>query len=80
VIVYVIHGTILTSTFYRTRPEVMSRVWYLKTLPSTMDTQSILKTALAEHEDSPNSSTTLESLTAEAEASLKDLESVCASK
>jgi hypothetical protein len=45
-----------------------------------MDAQSILKTAIAEHEDSQNSSTTLESLTAEAEASLKDLESVRASK
>ena len=46
----------------------------------TMDTQSILRTAIAEHEDSQSNGITLESLTAEAEASLKDLESVCASK
>ena len=46
----------------------------------TMDTQSILKTAIAEHEDSQNNGITLESLAVEAEASLKDLESVRASK
>jgi len=46
----------------------------------TMDTQSILKTAIAEHEDSQNNGITLESLTVQAEASLKDLESVRASK
>jgi hypothetical protein len=79
VLVYVRYGSILTSTFYRTRPEVMSRVWYLKTLPSTMDTQSILKTAIAEHEDSQSNGITLESLTVEAEARLKDLGSVCPS-
>jgi hypothetical protein len=45
-----------------------------------MDTQSILKTALAEHEDSQSNGMNLESLTAGAEASLKDLESVRASK
>jgi hypothetical protein len=41
-----------------------------------MDTQSILRTALAEHEDSQISSISLENLTADAEAKLKDLESV----
>jgi hypothetical protein len=41
-----------------------------------MDTQSILKTAIAEHEDSQSNGIALESLTVEAEARLKDLESV----
>jgi hypothetical protein len=40
VIVYVIHGTILTSTFYRTRPEVMSS---LVLEDSTIYTQWTLK-------------------------------------
>jgi hypothetical protein len=41
-----------------------------------MDTQSILKTALAEHEDSQNNDITPESLIADIEAKLKDLKSV----
>jgi hypothetical protein len=45
----------------------------------TMDTQSILKTALAEHEDSQNNGLTLDSLSANVEAKLNDLESVCPS-
>ena len=44
-----------------------------------MDTQSILKTAIAEHEDSQNNGVTLDSLSADVEAKLKDLESVCLS-
>lgn len=44
-----------------------------------MDTQSILKTAIAEHEESQLNGVTLESLTVDVEARLKDLESVCLS-
>lgn len=44
-----------------------------------MDTQSILKTALAEHEDPQSSEITIESLTADVEEKLNDVESVCAS-
>ena len=42
-----------------------------------MDTQSILKTAIAEHEDSQNDGINLERLSADIEAKLKDLEPVC---
>jgi hypothetical protein len=41
-----------------------------------MDTQSILKTAIAEHEDSQKNGVSLESLSADVEAQLKDLKSV----
>ena len=41
-----------------------------------MDTQSILKTALAEHEDSESSGITVASLKANVEETLKDVESV----
>ena len=44
-----------------------------------MDTQSLLKTALAEHEDPQSSEITVESLTKDVEDKLKDVESVCAS-
>ena len=44
-----------------------------------MDTSSILRTAIAEHEDSQNNGVTLDSLSADVEAKLKDLESVCPS-
>ena len=44
-----------------------------------MDTQSILKTALAEHEDSQSSEITVETLSADVEEKFKDVESVCAS-
>jgi hypothetical protein len=42
----------------------------------TMDTQSILKTALAEHEESQINGNTLESLSADVEQNLKDLTTV----
>jgi len=45
-----------------------------------MDTQSILRTALAEHEESQLRGNTLESLTAHVEAKLKDLTSVSLQK
>jgi len=44
-----------------------------------MDTQSILKTALAEHEDPQSSGIAIKSLTTDVEEKLKDVGSVCAS-
>jgi hypothetical protein len=42
-----------------------------------MDTKSILRTALAEHDDYTNTAKTLESLTTEVEKALRDVQSVC---